>query len=210
MRGKLMEFLEYIKSSYPTDTPIFLNELKLDGVSDSYVRQRLAYAVRTGEIARYDKGIYYIPRTTRFGKSRPFFDLVLTGKYISNERDVYGFFAGIQFKNKIGLSKQIPVVPEIVTNRECSRKRMVTLHNQNVILRKPVTKVTAENVRILQFLDLFIDYPEQEVLKNKVLLTEYITEHHLTREMVQMYLPMCSHPVKNTLIESGLIFAFLK
>ncbi|MCH4206682.1 MAG: hypothetical protein LKF50_00090 [Solobacterium sp.] len=201
--------MDYVKTRFKPDVPIFLDELIVNGVSRTYIRQRFAQCEKKGEIARYDNGIYYIPRQTMFGESRPFFDDVLSQKYISNEHEVYGFFTGLQFENKIGLSDQIPVMPEIVTNRESTRRRIVTLRNQNVILRKPVVYVTNDNVTILQFLDLFRTYPEYKVQENIGLLKKYISDNALSREMVQQYLPKCSEAAKDKLIESGLIYEFI-
>jgi len=74
----------------------------------------------------------------------------------------------------MGLTTQIPVAYEIVTNRTTSDYRETSLASVKVILRKPKVTVIKDNYRILQFLELLKDIDnftevKRKGLKNRIL-----------------------------------------
>lgn len=149
-----MDILQELKTIYGYNTPIFANELKISGMSDASMRQALSRLTRKGEIERFAQGIYYIPTITPFGKSCLNAQSVYEKKYITNGKDVYGYYGGLVLENAVGLTTQMPNIIEIVTNKESSRLRKVKIGNQHIQLRKSRTKITSDNAAILQFLDL--------------------------------------------------------
>ena len=78
---------------------------------------------------------------------------VIVRKYIQSTTETYGYFAGATFANQIGLTTQMPATLEIVTSKESTKGRTVTVGSQTVRLKRPVTTITSENAGLLQFLD---------------------------------------------------------
>ena len=66
---------------------------------------------------RYEKGIYYIPKETRLNSaSAPNPETVAKCKYIARNGKTDGFYSGSTFANFIGISLQVPMKKEIVSN----------------------------------------------------------------------------------------------
>lgn len=60
---------EYLEKTYGCNEPIFINEIQLDGISDNALRQYFKRMVKSGDLIRFDTGIYYLPRATRLLKT---------------------------------------------------------------------------------------------------------------------------------------------
>ncbi len=203
-----MNFYDCLLAKYGFENPIIENEIQMDNYKKNAIRQFLYLLEKDQKIIRYSSGIYYIPRDSLFGKSKITFEKVIERKYIENDKEIYGFYTGIYFKNLMGLSSQMVNVPEIVSNKEPSKKRKIELNGRNAIVRKSITEITKENVKILQFFDLFKYLAFEEVLSYKDKLIEYIRVNQLTRAMVEDYLTLYSKQVVSSLIRSGLIYEF--
>ena len=81
-----------------------------------------------GFLEKYDNGIYYIPRFGGLlGKSYLDRTEVIMRKYVENKSDKYGYVTGLSFANQLGLTTQMPAMIEIVTNRESTNGRIITL-----------------------------------------------------------------------------------
>lgn len=52
----------YIESNYQPNEPIFLSELSIPGMKAVSVRQQMKKLTESGQLKRFDTGIYYIPR----------------------------------------------------------------------------------------------------------------------------------------------------
>ena len=76
---------------------------------------------------------------------------VIIRKYIQSTTETYGYFAGATFANQIGLTTQMPATLEIVTSKESTEGRTVTVGSQAVRLKRSVTTITSENTGLLQF-----------------------------------------------------------
>ena len=121
----------YLMENYGYNEPIFLNDLAIEGLSDNAVRQSVKRLVASGFLERYDNGIYYIPkRDGLLGKSYLDPSMVIMRRYVQNKSEIYGYLTGISFANQLGLTTQMPAVIEIVTNREASNGRMITVGSQ--------------------------------------------------------------------------------
>ena len=56
-----------------------------------------------------------------------------------------------------GINLQVPVTVEIVSNEASAKVRDIDIKGQTIRLRKPRAKVTEENAKVLQFLDLLCE-----------------------------------------------------
>lgn len=52
---------EYIKENYEPGEPIFLQDIKIDGMSDANIRQKIKKLTEEGEVIRYEQGINIFP-----------------------------------------------------------------------------------------------------------------------------------------------------
>lgn len=63
-----MDIMQTLIEKYDYNEPIILKDVKLDGISDENIRQIFSRLVKSGQIERYDQGVYYIPKITPLGK----------------------------------------------------------------------------------------------------------------------------------------------
>ena len=94
---------EYLKEHYEDGEPIFLDDIHIEGMRRDNFRQQIKTLADTGKIVRYEKGIYYIPKKTRFSSSTgPTPETVAMYKYISRGGKTDGYYSGSTFANIIG------------------------------------------------------------------------------------------------------------
>ena len=63
---------EYLEKNYGYNEPIFINEIRLDGLNDNALRQYFKRMLKSGDLARFDTGIYYLPKASRLLKKKLF------------------------------------------------------------------------------------------------------------------------------------------
>lgn len=203
---------EYLEKAYGYNEPIFISEIQLEGISDNALRQYFKRMVQPGDIIRFDTGVYYLPKASRILK-KSYLDpmKVIIRKYIKNAGETYGYFSGATFANQIGLTTQMPTVLEIVTSRESTKGRIVTVGSQKVRLKRPSIEITSENAGLLQLLDivsqanLYSEYPEQ---KTGEILKRYVRNQRYTRESLMNSLPAITGTTAKNLIKWGIIYEF--
>ena len=64
-----MALYEYLLQKYGTNEPILSADITFEGYSRPWVMKQLKSLCEDGKIMRFEKGIYYIPTDTVFGKS---------------------------------------------------------------------------------------------------------------------------------------------
>lgn len=203
---------EYLEKAYGYNEPIFISEIQLEGISDNALRQYFKRMVQSGDIIRFDTGVYYLPKASRILK-KSYLDpmKVIIRKYIKNAGETYGYFSGATFANQIGLTTQMPTVLEIVTSRESTKGRIVTVGSQKVRLKRPSIEITSENAGLLQLLDivsqakLYSEHPEQ---KTGEILKRYVRNQRYTRESLMNSLPAITGTTAKNLIKWGIIYEF--
>lgn len=201
-----MEMMKELEKTYGYNEPIFLNEINIPGMSAVNIRQLFTRLVKRKKLERYEQGVYYIPKMTPLGISRLSAKKVYEKKYISNKKSVYGFYTGLILENAIGISTQVPNVVEIVTNNEGSRLREIKIGNQKIRVRKSSVYITAQNVKILQFLDLMKRINLKDMSEeSKENLKKFVREQKLKREDVFQYIAKYPSRTAKNMIESGVI-----
>jgi len=139
----------YLMENYGYNEPIFLNDLFIEGLSENAVRQSVKRLVASGFLERYDNGIYYIPKQGGLlGKSYLDPSMVIMRKYIQNKSNIYGYITGLAFANQLGLTTQMPAVIEVVTNREATNGRMISVGNQRARVKKSSIPISNKNAEI--------------------------------------------------------------
>ena len=202
----------YLMENYGYNEPIFLNDLAIEGLSDNAVRQSVKRLVASGFLERYDNGIYYIPkRDGLLGKSYLDPSMVIMRRYVQNKSEIYGYLTGISFANQLGLTTQMPAVIEIVTNREASNGRMITVGSQRVRIKKPAITVSDSNAELLQLLDTigqaekYTELTKEETIET---LISYMRKKRFTKEQLSEVSSVLTGATAKRLIEWGMIYEF--
>ena len=198
---------DYMIETFGFNEPIFVSDIDFKDYSRIWISKELTRLCEEEQIIRYEKGIYYVPQNTIFGRSSLNPNKVIRRKYLSENGKNIGFFTGTTALQQIGLSAQMPNIPEIQTNNESSKLRRVKVGNQAVILRKPRVQINNENIYVLRFLDIMsnasadlLDTEKKEILK------KWIDENKITREQVMRFSPAFPDRAMRNLIESGVIY----
>lgn len=204
---------EYLEETYGCNEPIFISEIKLDNLNDNALRQYFKRMVKSGDLIRFDTGIYYLPKQSRLLKKSYLDPLkVVSRKYIQNGSETFGYFSGAYLANQLRLTTQMPATIEIVTNKESTKGRTVTIGGQNLRLKRPSTMITEKNVLLLQFSDAISaseKYAELPVSETTAILKQYIRQNSFTRKQLSDVLPYMTARTAKKLIEWGLIYEFI-
>lgn len=114
--------------------------------------KRLIGCNEVTELIRFQKGIYYKPKKTAFGRSLLNPMQIVMENYVRKGNNEFGYETGASLLNKLGLTTQIPKYRYFATNR-CNRYGDNVDEKLKIVLRKPVTVVNATNRAYLQILD---------------------------------------------------------
>lgn len=203
---------EYLEKNYGYNEPIFINEIQLDGINDNALRQYFKRMLKSGDLARFDTGIYYLPKTSRILK-KSYLDpmKVIIRKYIQSTTEIYGYFAGATFANQIGLTTQMPATLEIITSKESTKGRIVTVGTQTVRLKRPAITITSENAGLLQFLDSVSRaerYSELSDMETGILLKNYAKQKSYSKDLLSSVLSGFTGSTAKKLIKWGIVYEF--
>lgn len=204
----LMSLFESLLQLYGTNEPIVSTDITFKDYSRPWILKQLKTLCEEGKLIRYEKGIYYIPTNTIFGKSILNPRKVIEKKYIKNGGKIIGYYSGIAFQNKLKLSTQMPNVIEIYTNNETSNVRDIMIGRQKVLLRKARTLISDENVAVLSFLEMMNEIAPKsldEEKKNRII--EYIYDNGITKRDIISYAAVFPDKAMRNLIESEAIFS---
>ena len=203
---------DYLMENFGYNEPIFLNGLSVAGLSENAVRQSVKRLVAGGFLERYDSGVYYIPKKGRLlDKSYLDPSLVIIRKYVQNKFETYGYVTGISFANQLGLTTQIPAVIEVVTNRESTNGRIITVGNLKVRVKKPAVTVSDSNAELLQLLDSigqaekYTELPMKETID---ILISYVKQKRFTKEQLSEVSSILTGATAKKMIEWGMIYEF--
>lgn len=200
---------DYLVQTYGENAPIFVSEIEIDGLSNNTLRQQIKKLTDAGKLKRFDTGIYFIPKKSIFKSGATLSATkVIEKKYLKDKDRICGYLSGYLFMNMMRLTTQVPMVYEVVSNKAASEYRKLVVGNAKVILRKPRVRITDENVRILQFLDLIKDvdlYAEAEGDDLKKQILAYMVSMNLTFSMLEPYLQYYPDKIYKNMYEMGVL-----
>jgi len=203
--------LEYLQENYNKNEPIFVADIHLP-VSDTNLRQMLKVLCDKGTIHRFDTGIYYLAGISRLkGGTSLSPGEVVRYKYISRNNKTEGYYSGYTFANQIGISSQVPVVIELVSNEASAKVREVRVKNQRIILRKPRTEINDNNCKVLQLLDLMKDfeqYADEDNTTAPEIIRTYVRDIKIKRSDVDKYISLFPMKVYKNIYETRLYDVF--
>lgn len=209
--GEIKNMLyEYLKENYGENEPILVADIYIAGVTMNTLRQKIKKLTDAGLLKRYDSGIYFIPKQSMFKSgSQLSIDKVITCKYLRNMQNTCGYVSGVTFANQLGLTTQVSMVYEIVTNKATTEYRETSLANNRIILRKPRINISEENYKILQFLDLIKEIDQIAEVSGEELtkcLVAYLKAVKLTFNDLAAYLQFYPDRIYKNLYETGLLY----
>lgn len=200
---------DYLMENYGENTPIFVSELDIEGLNESTLRVQIKKMTDAGMLKRFDTGIYFIPKKTIFKSGSTISVMqVIEKKYLKNKDKVCGYLSGYMLVNMAGLTTQVPVVYEVVSNNATTDYRKIMINKTRVIVRRPKVPVTNENVRILQFLDLIKDvdvYSEEEGNSLKKRMLEIMKKLDITFSALEPYLSFYPEKIYKNMYETGVL-----
>lgn len=203
--------LEYLQKNYKVNEPIFVSDIDLP-VTGTNLRQMFKVLCDSGQIYRYETGIYYMKGNTRLkGGVSLSASKVARYKYIARKDQVNGYYSGYTFANLLGLTTQVPYTIEIVSNCASAKCREVSVKNQKIILRRPRTQINKENVDVLQLLDLLKDfeqYVDEDMAAATYIISSYIKKIGMKRSDVDEYITLFPDRVYKYIYEMRLYNVF--
>ena len=202
-----MTLYEYLLQQYGTNEPIVSAQITFQDYSRPWIMKQLKSLCEDSKLIRFERGIYYIPTDTVFGKSVLNPRKVIEKKYINDGQYTIGYYSGITFQNQLKLTTQMPSVIEIYTNNETTNVRDVMVGTQKVTLRKARTAINSTNAAVLSFLEMMNDItPRSLDREKKRRIAEYMNTNRITRQDIISYAPVFPDKVMRNLIESEAIF----
>lgn len=183
--------LKYIEENYKPGEPIFVVDL-LDQFKDKYkLSKDLKKLVDDNKLAKYENGIYYIPKNSILKNNTINPEVIAKYKYVSNRNECYGYYSGLFLANRLGITTQVPEVIDIVSNNTNSSSRIVKYNDRNFYIKPSKVEIDSTNVYVLQLLDLLKDidkYSEysNEYLRDKIM--KYIFLYNINIKDIDMYI----------------------
>lgn len=97
---------DYLIETFGFNEPIFITDIDFNNYSKIWISKELARLCESNQIVRYEKGIYYIPQDTIFGKSSLNPNKVIKRKYLSDNGNSIGFLqVQLHFSKSVFLHK---------------------------------------------------------------------------------------------------------
>lgn len=201
---------EYLLDNYKENEPIFLADLQIDGMTRANVRQQVKKLADTGKVRRFDNGIYFLPQKTFFKSGLQLApEKVLVCKYLRDKDKCCGYVSGLMFFNQMGLTTQVPMMYEVVSNKATNDYRETSLARSRVIVRKPKVPVTEKNYKVLQFLDMLKDVEVYSEVTGKQLqdrMYRYMDDANLSISEMEPYFSYYPDKLYKNLVETRVIY----
>ena len=202
-------FVNEVKQKFNINEPIFTEELLelFSKYSRPYVFRIINELEKSGELVRYTKGVYFMPKKTFFGLSTITADSVVEKRYLKELNNVYGIYSGLKLLNLFSITTQVPNVVEIVTNNETMRCREIEVNGRKFILRKSRFEIDKNNADMYMLLQVFNDLDTKTKLDDfaQRRLTSFIKEKGINlSKLLNLAMKFPAKTMKN-LIGSGIL-----
>lgn len=159
------------------------------------VARALSRKAKSAEIVRVKKGLFYKPEKGMFGSMTPRKPDII--KYFTLDKNkTVGYLTGTSLFHLWGLTTQVPAEMTIATSKKNLEKANISGLRISTIPAK--TKVTKDNVEVLQFLDILnnidrvSDASSEEVfrkLASKIKIHNVVEINKLEQFAIEAYAP---------------------
>lgn len=131
--------------------------------------------VSNGELERFSKGSFYLPKKGLSGSRKPS-DREIIRSTIYKDGRLRGYITGLSLYNRLGLTTQMPSTITIALRGGRQQKEFGTIRINTVASRKPIEE---KNIRFLQYLDALKDIkniPDSDINLSLKIIRRYISE----------------------------------
>lgn len=181
---------DFIVKNYEDGEPIFISELPCN--SKDYLRQEMKRLVDEGKLQRLYNGVYYLNYITAFGaEGKISVDKYIEKRFLMPKGMVGGYITGVKFASMYGFTSQSVDYIEICTNEATTKQRKIVIDGIEIVVHRPVTKITEENWSILQFLDFMTSIDKYNELSDEMKqrkLTEMVSTLDIDFDIVRKYI----------------------
>lgn len=145
--------------------------------SRARVYQLIKSMIDNKKISRLCKGLYCVYGETFYGQEVIDARKVIEKRFIREGEEVYGYYSGAVILNNLGIKNDVPVVIEVVSNREKTRIRDLNICNLRVRVRKARVEINKENYKVLQVLEVLKSVNLQKIKDKKKILRKFIMKN---------------------------------
>jgi len=189
--GAKKRIYTYLLENYKPGKSILLSQLieQYPSIRPGTIRETLRRLCMQGTLLRIKPGLYQLPseKVPLILQAGSVIDAVET-LYLKDEKNSpIGYFSGLNFANKLGLTTQMAAVDYIISNNVANKKREIKISNIRFIINRSRFEVNRENYKLLQVLDLlgnlkqYSDLKDDESLKK---IKEYLFDVKLPSEKI--------------------------
>ena len=182
----------HIEKTYAFNEPFLLRELydKFPHLKPGTIRESLRRLFEEGKLIKTKNGVYGLPNPNRILKKAVMNaeDAVNKKYIISDDGKIIGYRSGFYIANALRLTTQTSSDLEIYSNAVSDKKRTITIKNMRVVINHARVKVTNDNYKLLQVLDLLIDFKkfsEYALIEAKEILCGYIHGLNLSSDAIE-------------------------
>lgn len=153
---------DFMKEKSQFYQPFLLKNLyrQFPDIKDGTVREMMRRLVGEKKVIKIKNGLYFLPNPERVLQSYAFNLMnIIDSVYLKNQDNEFiGYRSGINFANLLGLTSQTASVEVIYSNNVSTRKREIKIQNNRLMINAPRVKITNQNYKLLQLLDLLTDF----------------------------------------------------
>lgn len=208
----MSKLYDYIKDNFKEGEPILFKDLvcfaEIANIKRESLSRSLQRLIKDGKLFKANKGIYCLPYKSlvndTYLSSLDSSQIIMT-TYMNNRDDVYGYAKGLFFEHNIGLTNQVPFTWQIVSNNYQKRIEDIP-DNVNLLIYKPKVKITKDNQKVLEILDLF-DSDEEFDSDEISVIQDYIKENQISLDDFKKYINKFDKSFKR-IIETGVLNVF--
>ena len=206
----MYKLYDYLLDNYKTNEPIILYNVKVKGMSKNAVKLEMKKLQEEEKVAKFDRGVYYLPTDTPFGKSNiTAFDVIKKKFLLDENNNVIGYITDMNFSNYLKLTTQRPAGYTVRTNKATKNYEEKNVGGFRTVIRKPRYPITNENYKYLQLLDLIekseylVEYEFEPVFPDKI--KEYMKENKLKTKELMSYCENYPVDIYKKLYERGIL-----
>jgi hypothetical protein len=153
---------DFMKEKSQFYQPFLLKNLyrQFPDIKDGTVREMMRRLIGEKKVMKIKNGLYVLPNPERVLQSYAFNLMnIIDSVYLKNQDNEFiGYRSGINFANLLGLTSQTASVEVIYSNNVSTRKREIKIQNNRLMINAPRVKITNQNYKLLQLLDLLTDF----------------------------------------------------
>ncbi|MCK9329613.1 MAG: hypothetical protein M0Q94_07030 [Candidatus Cloacimonetes bacterium] len=186
------QLYEYIEKVYDFSEPFLLKELyaAYPDVKQGTIRESIRRLFEQDKLIKSKNGVYGLPNPNRILKTAVMnSEDAINKKYIKPEDDtVIGYRSGFYIANALRLTTQTSSDLVIFSNEVSKKKRTIKVKNIRVVINQARVKVTNENYKLLQVLDLLVDFKkfsEHSLSESEKIICNYLNGLCLSCEEIE-------------------------